>query len=451
MANHRVASSGFITPRRRRRVIDRENGGDDRRTPSPSSPSRTSPRPAARAGPGPASSAIRSSRTWLLPADFTLCKIRNPRFPSRAERIRRGAAPCANPGYRAPCPFSTSNDVIAAAAKLGRQHLAGDTLQDLLRPGRRRRPLESAADSRMMHLDDLISRIRTHRIDPGGTPGVPPMNSADRRRLANGRTPYRGLLPPDRPGDGVLVLDRNPRAGFAAGTAWLLGLLCVPLSATALLCRLVRPTARAAKASAPGLSWPVSSGTGIRGAAASVRSLERIRIDASGLEYLRIDGLLRRRRVIPLPEIRRLTPYSVMVRRGRESTIASRVRPGHRDDRPAPLRGTVPRSRGGRTAPGGPGMRISRIVMRPGSTGRVRRLRGPGCSRAPGPILPPTARSPAAASGTAPSSSGPSGWSGFPRMPGSTSWSSSARPSSSCSWRRSRRSPLSSPVRRSPG
>ncbi len=142
------------------------------------------------------------------------------------------------------------------------------------------------------------------------------MKSARTRRPANGRTPYRGLLPPDRPGDGVLVLDRNPRAGIRRGTAWLLGaILCVPLSATALLAALNVPR--------PGREgfgpWALMAGLSLVLAYAvllQVRSLERIRLDASGLEYLRIDGLLRRRRVIPLPEIRRLTPYSVMVPAG---------------------------------------------------------------------------------------------------------------------------------------
>ena len=38
------------------------------------------------------------------------------------------------------------------------------------------------------------------------------MKSAGSRRLAKWRSPYRGLLAPDRSGDGALILDRNPRS-----------------------------------------------------------------------------------------------------------------------------------------------------------------------------------------------------------------------------------------------
>jgi hypothetical protein len=43
-------------------------------------------------------------------------------------------------------------------------------------------------------------------------------------------------------------------------------------------------------------------------------SRERLWIDARGLDHLSTDGLVRRRRMIPHSEVRRLTPYSVMVR-----------------------------------------------------------------------------------------------------------------------------------------
>ena len=43
---------------------------------------------------------------------------------------------------------------------------------------------------------------------------------------------------------------------------------------------------------------------------------ERIRLDAAGLNYYWIDGLVRRRRLVPLEEIQSVSPYSVMVGHG---------------------------------------------------------------------------------------------------------------------------------------
>ena len=62
------------------------------------------------------------------------------------------------------------------------------------------------------------------------------MKSAGSRRLANWRSPYRGLLAPDRSGDGELILDWNPRAGGRMWAAWFFPVLaCGSLCASVLL------------------------------------------------------------------------------------------------------------------------------------------------------------------------------------------------------------------------
>jgi len=50
-------------------------------------------------------------------------------------------------------------------------------------------------------------------------------------------------------------------------------------------------------------------------------SRERLRLDAEGLNYLWIDGLVRRRRLIPLAEIQSVSLYSVMVGHGDSETL----------------------------------------------------------------------------------------------------------------------------------
>jgi hypothetical protein len=164
-----------------------------------------------------------------------------------------------------------------------------------------------------MDHDDLIWLTGNHRPDPGGTREVPPMIVERIRRLANGRTSCGGLRPEDRADGGVLVLERDPRADGRQWPAWLLQVLSCVIAFPIVLISFQRsPKDLGFLAFMAGIVL-VLSYTLLR----HVLSLEKIRIDASGLEYLRVDGLMRKRRVIPLPEIRRLIPYSVMVNEGR--------------------------------------------------------------------------------------------------------------------------------------
>jgi hypothetical protein len=147
------------------------------------------------------------------------------------------------------------------------------------------------------------------------------MKSPRNRRLADGRVPYLGLRAPDGPSDGVLVLDWNPRDDGRQWPSWLLiVLLCVPWCFTALATTPLflhpSPEGLGLPALLAGMSLVLSYVVLLR-----VLSLERIRLVSSGLEYLRGDGLMRRRRAIPFAEIRRLTPYSVMVERGRKPSF----------------------------------------------------------------------------------------------------------------------------------
>ena len=132
------------------------------------------------------------------------------------------------------------------------------------------------------------------------------------RRLANGRTSCGGLRPEDRAGGGVLILDRNPRADGRVWRAWLLLVPSCIIAFSIVSIFFQRTPKDLGHLTFMAGIVLVLSYTLIR----HVLSLERIRIDSSGLEFLRVDGLMRKRRVIPLPEIRRLIPYSVMVAEG---------------------------------------------------------------------------------------------------------------------------------------
>ena len=168
-----------------------------------------------------------------------------------------------------------------------------------------------------MHLDDPILQTRNPRPDPGGTRDGPPMIFARRRRIEIGQTPDGGLMTPNRPGDGVMVLDLAPQAGRPVWPAWLLlGLPDVLLCVTAFSIASIsfQPPLEDLFFSAflAAMSL-VLSYTAPRHSL----SLEQIRLNSSGLGYLWVNGLIRKHRVIPFPEIRRLIPYTVMVPEGR--------------------------------------------------------------------------------------------------------------------------------------
>lgn len=113
--------------------------------------------------------------------------------------------------------------------------------------------------------------------------------------------------------EGSLILDRELHARWRGDKTYgfLLVLFIVWSSAAFLiLCACSRP------------GWPILVASGFAGifgamlpwyALRRLRRRERLRLGPKGLEYARMDWLGRERRVIPLPEVRRLTPYDVAV------------------------------------------------------------------------------------------------------------------------------------------
>jgi hypothetical protein len=129
-------------------------------------------------------------------------------------------------------------------------------------------------------------------------------------RIATWRTPYRGL---QDPGVGVLILDRNPRYGVKSSGFWilLLFLFCwwcgcafgigaaIATWSLELLCFCLLVLGISLLILHEGVRWCFGR--------------ERIWIGPRGLDYLRIDGLVRRQRLIPFHEIHRLAQYTTMV------------------------------------------------------------------------------------------------------------------------------------------
>jgi hypothetical protein len=140
------------------------------------------------------------------------------------------------------------------------------------------------------------------------------MLSAHARRLATWRTHYRGLKLPDRPGGGVLILDRNPRAGdHRMWAAWFLPVLtcgscCFAVLLIVSIFEHPSPATLGSSALALVMSLLLSSAT-VR----ALFSREQLMLDGHGLDYIWTNGLMRKSRRIPFQEIRRLTRYSVMV------------------------------------------------------------------------------------------------------------------------------------------
>jgi hypothetical protein len=130
------------------------------------------------------------------------------------------------------------------------------------------------------------------------------------RRLATWQSHYRGLQDPRA---GVPILDRNLRVGvnpsgfrpflLFLGCWWCFCAYWIHLAFTT----------RSLEGLVFGLLLLGFSLVILHEGVRRWFGREQVRIGPMGLDYLRIDGLLRRRRVIPFHEIRRLAPYTVMV------------------------------------------------------------------------------------------------------------------------------------------
>jgi hypothetical protein len=132
------------------------------------------------------------------------------------------------------------------------------------------------------------------------------------RRPMTRWTPYPGLHPPHQPGGGLLVLDRNPRAGSIWATS-ILSLLACGLwcgFAVSVFFALEHRSTGIFLFSAYLLAVSLLSSNRI---AQILFSRERLWIGAGHLDYLSIVGLVRKWRTIPFEEIQRLTRYGVMV------------------------------------------------------------------------------------------------------------------------------------------
>jgi hypothetical protein len=137
------------------------------------------------------------------------------------------------------------------------------------------------------------------------------------QRLATRQAPDRGLRPPDRAGGGVLILDWNPWPPMSDRWNTMLppGILC---GIIALIVVVICSALERRSLGILGFLVCVLSFIGLLWYAVIRRLFgrEQLRIGARGLDYLLSDGLVRKRREIPFAEIRRLTPYGVMVAGG---------------------------------------------------------------------------------------------------------------------------------------
>jgi len=112
-----------------------------------------------------------------------------------------------------------------------------------------------------------------------------------------------------------LVLDRNPLP-HDRGTV--LGLIFITILFTVPGVFLVGHVLKEPKLGFAGfsicwLSFCILIGNGLL---KTLVNRERLRLDTQGLDYLWIDGLIRRRRLVPLEEIQSASPYSAMVGHG---------------------------------------------------------------------------------------------------------------------------------------
>ena len=121
----------------------------------------------------------------------------------------------------------------------------------------------------------------------------------------------RGIAAQDRVDLGAPILVRNPRAIATISGGWLFvfAFCMADFAIIGVVAAFMLLTMGAVVASIFVLARLARN----ERARSRIMSRERVRLDSRGLEYLRVDGLVRRRRVVPLAEIRSITDYTVMV------------------------------------------------------------------------------------------------------------------------------------------
>jgi hypothetical protein len=133
------------------------------------------------------------------------------------------------------------------------------------------------------------------------------------RRLAIALVPYGGFQDPEA---GVPILDRNPYAADGERVSWVLAVFAFGSCCAAAF--LMVDAFTHPSAGLFGL-LPCVLVVSVALTYALIQKLfgrEELWLDEQGLDYRWTDGLVCRRRVIPFPEIRRITRYSVMINGG---------------------------------------------------------------------------------------------------------------------------------------